>query len=319
MFLKLGASFSKIIIPYFSLILMIAIGILAARQRILTPERLNVLSEIVIVLILPLFAFWSAATGAVLSVLNQAPWMIGLGFCVGIAGYTLATVLARIGKWSWSRRSVLQVSGVSGNTGFLGIPICTAIFGSQGTILAILFDLGASFYLLTLGISAFQKTGQSGDTRRMQLKLFLQQFYSPIFIALVLGLGIALSGWQMPAVLLSPLESLANIAIPMMMLILGGLIYNTALNHRMDKPGLILLGLLKLAILPGLTWLVVSYLPMAQTSQGVAVIEAAMPSAIMAVTFATRYNADDNLASSATMLTTLISLLTVPIFAAAWK
>ncbi len=68
--------------------------------------------------------------------------------------------------------------------------------------------------------------------------------------------------------------------------------------------------------MPGLTWLVVQLLPMAGMPRGVAVIEAAMPSAVMAVTFASRYNADENLAASATMITTLLSVLTIPIFAA---
>ncbi len=319
MFLALGASFSKIIVPYFGLILMIVIGILAAWQQILTPERINVLSEIVIVLILPIFTFWNAASGSIMNVLSQAPWMIGLGLCVGLAGYAVATLLAWVRQWDWSRRAVLQVSGVSGNTGFLGIPICAAIFGSQGTILAILFDLGASFYLLTLGIGSFQKTSQIQISSQMRLKLFLKQFYSPIFISLVLGMGFVISGWKVPTTLQIPLESLANIAIPTMMLILGGVIYNTARNNRIDLRSISMLGLLKLAILPGLTWIAVSFLPLAQTSRGVAVIEAAMPSAIIAVTFAARYKADENLASSATMVTTLISIFTIPIIAAAWR
>jgi predicted permease len=319
MLLALGTSFSKISVPYFGLILMIVVGILAAWQHILTPERIGVLTEIVIVLIMPLFTFWNAAAGSVMSVLSQAPWMVGLGLCVGLVGFGLATVLARIGHWDWPKRVVLQVSGTSGNTGFLGIPICSAIFGAQGAILAILFDLGASFYLYTLGIGAFQNNSQSKNSSWMRLKLFLKQFYSPLFIALVLGLLFALSGWHMPTILQIPLESLANSAIPMMMLILGGLIYNTATTRRVDRQSLSLISILKLAILPGLTWLVVSFLPLAQTSRGVAVIEAAMPSAIIAVTFAARSNADDNLASSATMLTTLISLFTIPIIAAAWR
>lgn len=319
MLLALWASFSKIIVPYFGLILMIVIGILAAWQHILTPERINVLSEFVIVLILPLFTFWNAATGSVMSVLNQAPWMVGLGFCVGLVGLGLATLFARIGNWDWSRRAVLQLSGAAGNTGFLGIPACTAIFGAQGAILALLFDLGASFYFYTLGIGAFQKAEDIQTSGSMRLKLVLKQFYSPIFIALVLGLGFALVGWQLPTYLQIPLQSLSAIAIPMMMLILGGVIFNTAMGHHVDKLGVAVLGFLKLAILPALTWLAVSYLPLTATSRGVAVIEAAMPSAIMAVTFAARYNADENLASSATMLTTLISLFTIPIFAAAWR
>jgi len=76
------------------------------------------LSEIVIILILPIFTFWNAATNSIAAILNQAPWMVGLGLFGGLIGYGLATLIAWFGHWEWPQRSVLQVSGVSGNTGF---------------------------------------------------------------------------------------------------------------------------------------------------------------------------------------------------------
>lgn len=318
MLLTLWAGFSRIMVPYLSLILIIGMGILAAWWHILTPERITILSEIVTVFILPIFTFRNATTGTIMSVLNQAPWMVGLGLGGALVGYGIATVGSRMMHWDWSRRAVLQVSGVSGNTGFLGIPICTAIYGSQGAILALLYDFGASIYLFTLGIGAFQKNNQIQNSRRMQLQSLIKQFCSPLFIALILGLGLTLGGVKLPPIVQAPLESLSNIAIPMMLLCLGGLIYYSTHNHNVDTRNAILLGLLKLLIIPCLTWVAVKFLPLSAPSQAVAVIEAAMPSAITAVTFASRYNADENLASSATMLTTLVSIFTIPIFAAAF-
>jgi len=313
------AGLTNIIVPYMGLILLVGVGVLAAWQGLLNQERINVLSEIVIVLILPIFVFWNAATNSVATILNQAPWMVGLGLCGGLIGYGLATVFAWFARWEWPRRSVLQVSGVSGNTGFLGIPVCTALYGSQGAILALLYDLGASVYLFTLGLSVYQKNVQSHASAQVRFRLLIKQLVSPIFIALILGMGLSLAGWQLPPVLRMPFESLSNTAIPLMMIILGGITYNSALQHSADKRSVILLGFLKLLIMPGLTWLVVQLLPMAGMPRGVAVIEAAMPSAVMAVTFASRYNADENLAASATMITTLLSVLTIPIFAAIVK
>ena len=306
---------SSLIVPYAGMILIIAVGILAARQRVLTEERITFLSEIVIVLILPIFTFWNAATGSVMSVLNQAPWMIGLGLFGGLAGYVIASALARLAHWDWARRSVLQVSGVSGNTGFLGIPICTAIYGSQGAILALLYDFGATIYLLTIGMGAYQQNS-TRPRGRAWLVTAIRQFCNPIFISLLLGLGVALAKWDLPYVLKLPLESLSNTTIPLMMLILGGIIYNSAVKYRVDKHGVFLLGFLKLLILPGLTWLAVLFLPLSGVSSSVAIVEAAMPSAVMAVALAARFGADENLAASGTMVTTLLSILTIPLFAA---
>ncbi|NLW71271.1 MAG: AEC family transporter [Chloroflexi bacterium] len=315
----LWTSFAKIVIPYASLVLIIAVGVFAAWQRILTTERINALSEFVTVLILPIFMFWNAASGSISSVLSQAPWMVGLGFGVGLAGFILTSLYVRIRNLEWPKHSVTILSGSTGNTGFLGIPICTAIFGSHGTILALLFDLGATFYFFTLGISPFQRTDDLKLTGLSRLRLMLKQLVSPTLIALLLGLGLDLLGWQLPDYIRLPVSSLAAIAIPVMMLILGGVIFDTAKNHCIDKIGVVVIGLIKLVILPGLMWLLVTFLPLTATARGVVVLGSAMPSAIMGVTFAARYGADENLASSATMLTTLISLLTIPLIAAIWR
>jgi predicted permease len=310
------AGLTNIIDPYLGLILMVGVGGLAAWQGLLNQERISMLTEIVIVLILPIFTFWNAATNSVAGILNQAPWMVGLGLCGGLIGYGLATVFAWFARWEWPQRSVLQVSGVSGNTGFLGIPICTALYGSQGTILALLYDLGASVYLLTLGLSVYQKNAQIHATARERFHLLKKNLVSPIFIALILGMGFSLAGWQIPTVLRMPFESLSNTAIPLMMIILGGITYNSILQYSANKRSVILLSFLKLLIMPSLVWLVVQLLPIDGIPRGVAVIQTAMPSAVMAVTFASRYNADEKLAASATTITTLLSVLTIPIFAA---
>jgi malate permease and related proteins len=209
------------------------------------------------------------------------------------------------------------MSGVSGNTGFLGIPVCTALYGAEGAILALLYDLGASIYIATLGLSAYQAHSPTAKSTGGLLRTLRGQLVNPLFLSLGLGLGLALAGWQIPAILRPPLASLSNAVIPLMMLILGGLIYNSALQYSIDKRGVVLLGVLKLLIMPTLTWLAIGFLPIAGVPRGVAIIEAAMPSAIVSVTFASRYQADENLSASGTMLTTLLSVLTIPFFAVA--
>ncbi len=313
--MSIPADLSNIIVPYISLIILVGVGILLAWRGILNRERTNVLNEIIFSFLLPVFIFWNAANNSVTTILGEASWMVGLGLCSGLIGYGLATVLARFARWEWRQRSVLQVSGVSGNTGFLGIPVCTALYGSHGAILALLYDLGASVYMLTIGLSAYQNNVQRRASAQMRFGLLIKQLMNPIVVAFILGIGMSLVGWQFPSVLRVPLESLSNTTTPLIMVTLGGITYHSALRYNSEKHrGVILLSILKLFIMPGLTWIVVQLLPLSGMSRGVAVIEAAMPSAVAAVTFASRYYADENLAASATMVTTLLAIITIPIF-----
>ncbi len=242
--MMIWADIATIITPYLGLIILIGVGVLAAWLHILTPELINQLSEIILILIIPVFVFWNAASGSIKTVINQAPWMFGIGLCSGFVGYAVASAIARIFHWEWPQRAVLLVSGVTGNTGFLGIPICAALYGSQGTILAVLFDLGASIYLFTLGIGVFQNSGQFTDSSPARKSLLIKQIFNPIFIALLLGVAISLSDKRLPLFLEYPLNSLSNTAIPIMMLILGGLIYNTYLDYHVGNRKLILISFL---------------------------------------------------------------------------
>ncbi len=314
-----SGSADNIIVTYASLIMIVGLGFLAAWMGMLKEDLITLISDLIMGLLLPIFTFYHSATGSVASVLNQAPWMILLGVGGGFAGYLLATLLARWMHWDWSRRSVLQVSGVSGNTGFFGVPVCSALFGSQGTILALLYDQGASIYLFTLGVGVFQKEEASSRSIKNIAILILKQLFNPLFISLLLGFGIALAGWQLPAFLATPMQSLSNTVVPLMMLVLGGLVYQTAVRNRIDAPASMLLIFLKLLILPVLTWLVICFLPVSGVARAVAIIQAGMPSAIISVTLAVRYKADENLAASVTMLTTLLSVITIPAFALVLK
>ena len=305
----------NVAVPYASLILLVGLGAAAAWRRVLDRPRIAILTEVTASLLLPVFVFWTAATGSAASILGQSPWVVVMGLAVGVAGYVIASAWARLAGWDWSRRSVLQVSGTVGNTGFLGIPICTALYGSQGAILAVLYDLGASVFFMTIGLNAFQVSDSARGSPARVFLASLKQLVNPLLLALVLGLGVALAGWAVPPILRQPLEGLSNTVVPLMMLMLGGMIYDVAAQPSSWNGRVLILTLLKLFLLPGLAWLTVGLLPLPSLVRGVIVIEAAMPSAIFAVVFAERYNADKSLAASATMLTTLLSMLTVPVFA----
>lgn len=305
---------TNVIVPYAGLILLVGLGAVATWRRLLDRERITILAEMALGLLLPVFAFWHAATGSVASVLGQAPWIVVLGLVGGLAGYLIATALARMESWEWPQRSVLQVLGVSGNTGFLGIPVCAALYGSEGAILALLYDFGASIFLLTLGLAAFQQPAQIAGRMGSLLRTGVRHLVNPLLVSLLLGLGVALAGWSIPPILRQPLESLSNTVIPLMMLMLGGMIYNFALQPGWAGRDVFLLTFLKLVCLPALTLLAVNLLRLPVVARGVVVIEAAMPCAVSAAVFAERYNADKRLAASAVMVTTLLSALTVPVF-----
>ena len=305
---------TNVIVPYAGLTLLVCLGAVATWRRLLDRERITTLAEMTVGLLLPVFAFWHAATGSAASVLGQAPWIVVLALVGGLAGYLIATALARMQGWEWPQRSVLQVVGVSGNTAFLGIPVCAALYGSEGVMLALLYDFGASIFLFTVGLAAFQQPAQIAGRTGSLLRTGVRHLVNPLLVSLLLGLGVALAGWSIPPILRQPLESLSNTVIPLMMLMLGGMIYNFASQPDWGRRDVFLLTFLKLICLPVLTLLAVNLLRLPVATRGVVVVEAAMPSAVITAVFAERYNADRRLAASAVMVTTLLSALTVPVF-----
>ena len=223
--------------------------------------------------------------------------------CLGIfLGWAGARALPLPAK---KRREIAILSGL-GNTGFIGLPLCAALFGPKGALLAAIFDAGVDVVLWTVGVMMLQEKGS------FSLK-GLKTLVNIPMIAIVLGLGSALIGFAPPEPVKSLFGTLSKLASPLAMMYIGMLLPLFLRNK--PQVSLPLLGMpiaFKLFLFPLLTAFLLSTFPLDQDIVSVTLVQVAMPTLTLASILFARYSADEEMGAMTTVFSTLLALLSIP-------
>ena len=191
------------------------------------------------------------------------------------------------------------------NWGYLPVPLVQAIFpGSIG----VLFVHNIGFELVLWSLGVWLLAGEGSWRRVFNIPFFA------ILAALALNLARA-SDW-LPAFVMNSLHFLGQGAVPLSLLLTGAMLADSvAAGSLTQNPARTLTGcIVKLGILPPLIILAARYLPCSLDLKRVLVVQAAMPCAMVPVVLTRLYHADTGTAVRLVITTTLLGLLTIPLW-----
>ena len=138
--------------------------------------------------------------------------------------------------------------------------------------------------------------------------------------AVVLGLIWGAAGWPMPVWVRQPLSTLGQATTPLALLTVGLLVRPAAkVQEESSTRGraafrLALLSVARLVVTPLLVWILVRLLSIEPDAAAVMVLQTAMPTAVATTAMAEQYGGDSSFAAMAVVLTTFLSLLTLPLW-----
>lgn len=277
-------------------------GLGALLDRTKTLE-VRTISRVVIYLASPALAFYSIAnttiTGSELSGLV-------LFFLLTTATMTFfAWLVSNLLKLDSLTRSAFMLSMVLVNVGNYGVPINEFAFGQAGLERAIVLMVTSSLVTNTLGVF-LASWGKASLT-----KAVINVFKVPLPYAVLLGVLVNQNYLPPSQFLLRVTNLLGQAAIPLMLIMLGAQVSRASLQGRWGMMlGISLTKLVGGAIV-GIFF--ATALGLSSVTRHVAIVDAATPSAVMASVLATEFESDSKLVSSIVLITTLLSLVTMPI------
>jgi len=207
----------------------------------------------------------------------------------------------------------LQLSGLIGNTSFLGIPIAIALLPTETINFTIGFDLGTTLFSWIFGPYLLQKTSSNYSFLNLR-KLVFSIFNSPASKGII---GVSI-------IYLFGLESLigeflwipARIVIYLAIIVVGarlGIITNSEKVIFQSKENIKYSLFLKLIILPFFIFVICRVLNFEGIATTALVLQAGTPSAISTILMAEAYKKKRELAAKALFKTTIISTATIPL------
>ena len=208
------------------------------------------------------------------------------------------------GKEPEERRKVLRFAVTFSNTGFMGIPLVQGIVGDTGVIYASFGVVVFNILCWTYGYSMM-----SGGAR-LNLKTVL---LNPGMVGLVIGLPIYFLKIQLPAMVVEPVGLLSDLNTPLAMLVIGSYIAKADIHSFMSDMSVYKVSFLRLIAAPGIYLLLLLLVRPSEALFVTSMIQAATPVAANTVLFAVQYKRDSELASRLVAVSTVLSILTIPV------
>lgn len=217
----------------------------------------------------------------------------------GFLSWLVSTGLER------QQRAAIILSSAVSNNGNMGIPICSFAFGEVGLALATIYYITTSFLGNTLGIVV-------ASSGRMSIWAAIRSaLKAPMLYAALGGLLFNRLHWELPVPLFRSIDLLAQAAIPLMLIILG---VQLRTNFRWHRPALVLRSvLIRLLVGPLVAWSICRLLNISSVEQSVMIIQASMPTAVIASVVATEYDAAPELVATDIFVSTFVSMVSLSI------
>ena len=279
--------------------LLMAVGIYLSRKGFLSPQGTKDLGAILLRIIIPCVIVKSYITTYSRERLLELALSAGLALVAFILAMGIAYLV--YGK----RRRIENFASAFCNAGFIGIPLAQAVIGDEGV-----FYMAASVALLNL----FQWTyGVYIMTDRRDSISAKTIAKNPVVIAIVVGIALVLSRLPVPGILTSTLGYIAGMNTPVAMILMGTYMAKLPWRKLLDKRayGCVLL---RLVVIPAVVLAVFWALPI--TNQNVALaayLAAATPVGANICVFAQQYDCDYEFSVVTVCLSTVLSIVTVPL------
>lgn len=300
----------SIVVPLYALILL---GLVAGRTRTFR-DLAAPLNSFVYWFALPAFLFDAVVTAPPVDGLPVSFFLVAFAVTFGL------TVLVQgAATWLHSRVSARQLalSAGYGNVGYFGYPVILSILGTQA---ALPMALGSMVHnlLFLIGYPVIASAGNA-EPGKLRHALIRSGPLNPTFISVTLALLVVLLGIPMPDVVLTPISLMAKSVIPVALFALGlalGPALATLFGGGFPVGWVVVVSVLKLIALPLLTWGAASLFLPDPTGMLTAtlVLLAAMPSSVSSFTLAQEFDGDGGLVAAMVASSTLVALLTVPVF-----
>lgn len=212
--------------------------------------------------------------------------------------------LVSIGESRQRRAAFILTSAIS-NNGNMGIPISFFAFGEIGLALGSIYYVFTSFISNTFGV-VIASAGQTPIATALAHSIRV-----PVLYSATTGLLLNLMQVDLPQPLFRAIDLLADAAIPGMLVLLGIQLHKAPLTGV--SMAILRSTAVRLLAGPLLAWILCTVLSISGVERNVLILQAAMPTAVMAAVLSTEYDTEPELVASVILVSTLISMASLSI------
>ena len=287
-------------------VIVIIIGMYGAKKKLLKPDFNRGLTWLVINVFLVASIINSVISmdASSLSAKEFGTIMLLL-WATYILTYLISAIVVRVLPVDKGKAPQLEMLMSSVNTLFITLPVVETIYGAKGAFIVALGCIPFNVIIYTYGIARLRGSAEGG----FRLKDILS---TPLLATLAATL-LFLLRVPVPAAVRGILSSISAATVPLSMLLVGSSLGSIKISKALRDKTMLLLVAERFLLAPLITYFVMQLICRDPMLRNIMVITAATPSAIIVTALSIQSGRDGEYPSEGILLTTLLSMITLPL------
>ena len=238
--------------------------------------------------------------------------LLGVGFLTYILLLVFGFWVPRLITKNHDDQGMIGFALMFANVGFIGYPIVSSIFGPHAVFYAALLNMPNTFFIFTAGVMLIK-----GE---YSLKQFNPKvLVSPAMLGAFLAAIIVALGIHTPDIIARPVTMVGNITVPAALMIIGSSMAKLPIREIIGSPKVYITALLRLTIVPLSIYFLFKACGVSDLVNNINTVVIAMPVASFGTMFCLKYGRNPSLITETTFITTLGSIITIPLITLLFK
>ena len=238
--------------------------------------------------------------------------LLGIGFLTYILLLVFGFWVPRFVAKSRDEQGMIGFALMFANVGFIGYPIVSAIFGPKAVFYAALLNIPNTFFIFTAGVMLVK-----GEHNMKSLSA--KVLFSPAMIAAFVAALMVAFSVRTPDIIARPVTMVGNITIPAALMVIGSSMARLPLKEIIGSPKVYVASLLRLVVVPLSVYFLFRFCGVSDVINNINTVIIAMPVASYGTMFCLKYGRNPSLMTEMTFVTTLGSILTIPLITLLFK
>ncbi|KPU44812.1 putative transporter YfdV [Oxobacter pfennigii] len=284
--------------------IVMVIGIIARKKGFMKDQVRNGITDLLLYVTLPLMIVSSFDFDFSKDMLLNAGAIAFYSFIVHGGLFFLSKFLYY--KFPKDVQSVLRYVTVFSNAAFMGFPILEGLYGKIGIFYASIYNIPFRIFMWTLGIALFSDSKEGKSIKGLLL--------NPGIVAVYIGMVLFFFSIKLPSVITEPISMVGSMTTPLSMMIVGSILADIKIKDIFTDLRVFYGTFVRLILLPVIALLALKAIGTTDMVLDIIVIQVAMPAGITTAILAEKYKANAAFASKLVFMTTLFSIVTIPLF-----
>ncbi|MBQ8856735.1 MAG: AEC family transporter [Lachnospiraceae bacterium] len=203
-----------------------------------------------------------------------------------------------------SQMPVLRYGTIVSNAGFMGSPIAQGLYGDQGLLYSSIYLIPMRAVMWSFGVTCFTRTKGKGVIRKI--------LTHPCIVAVLLGMILMITQTSLPKGIEQTIRYAGNANTALSMIVIGNILAEVKASEILDLKAWWFC-IVRLLIIPLLVLISCKFTGIDEFVKQVSVVLAGMPAAATTAILAAKYDSDAHFAAKLVFLSTLLSMLSVPL------